>query len=131
MISDEQFVERVRRWQPWRRPVGAFMLLIGIGVAGLSLYRVYGLRAESMAIFSEIKRIQNPSTQSANEATTAAEFTTAMALGFVLGTGLAAGMTFIFASFGMLRQSRKDRLLLQAWEGSSTGPQTGHAHGRA
>src|SRR5687767_1513389 len=105
MVSDEQFVQHVRRWQPWRRPVGAFMLLIGIAVAGLSLYRVYGLRAESMAIFSEIKRGQNPSTQGANEAMTAAEFTTGMALGFVLGGGLAAGMTFLFAGFGMLRQS--------------------------
>jgi hypothetical protein len=129
MVSDEQFVQHVRRWQPWRRPVGAVMLLFGIAVVGMSLYRVSDLRAESMAIFSEMKVGQNPSTRKGEEAMTAAEFTTVMALGFVLGTALAAGMSFILAGCGMLRHSRKDRLLLQAWKGGSTGPQAGHARG--
>ena len=121
MISDEQFVQRVRRWQPWHRSVGVAMLLIGIAVVGLGLYRVFHLRAEALVMLDQFRDGRQPTTRDTKEVMATLEFSSGMLLGLVLGGALAGGGVLIGSGLSTFMGSRRDRLLLQLWEGRAHG----------
>lgn len=124
MSSDEQFIQHIRRWQAWRRPVGAATL-------GLALYRVFYLHAEALAVFGRDSDARKPTTREVEETWQALKFATGMSLGFALGITVSLGLWLIVSGLATLMGSRKDRLLLQAWKGRDTGPRAGQDHGRA
>jgi len=117
VLSDDQFIERVRRWQRYRRPVGALCALLGVAGVALILYWVNDLRTRSLALLDEMRDVQNPTTQQVAQSLDHARFNIGLGLGFSLATGLAAAASLATSGVVcLLAQSRKDKLLLRCWD---------------
>jgi hypothetical protein len=116
--TDEQVVERIRRWQRYRRPVGAICFLLGVAAVALILYWVHDLRAQSLALLSQLDPSRTPTTQQMQRSFDHAQYNMGFGLGFGLAAGLSAGVWLATSGLlWLLTQNRKDRLLLRCWDG--------------
>ncbi len=117
VLSDDQFIERVRRWQRYRRPVGALYALLGVAGVVLILYWVNDLRTKSLSVLNEMRDMQNPTTQQVAQSLDHVRFNIGFSLGFSLATGLTAAAGLATSGVVcLLAQSRKDKLLLRCWD---------------
>ena len=118
--TDEQVIERIRRWQRYRRPVGALCFLLGVAAVAIVLFWVHDLRAQSLALLSQLDPSKTPSTQEMQDSFEHAQYNWGFGLGFMLASGLAAGASLATSGLvWLLAQSRKDRLLLRCWDGQA------------
>lgn len=118
--TDEQVIERIRRWQRYRRPVGALCFVLGVAAVALVLYWVHDLRSQALAFFSQLDPTKTPTTQEMQLSFEHAQYNMGFGLGFILATGLSVGTSLAASGLvWLLVQSRKDRLLLQCWDGQA------------
>lgn len=116
--SDEQIIERVRKAERYRRPLGALCLVFGLIGIALVVYWVHDLHVQSAAIFDELAKSPQPSTQRVAQSFDAARFNTGFSLGFMAAAGLAgAAECAVFGLIWVFIRNRKDRLLLKVWDG--------------
>jgi len=134
-LTDEQYIARVRRFQRWRRVLGVFLLLFGVGFAALFNWLFWSTWENvSEPLFS---RDEEKSVESANHDDNESDhripvddaFEMAdssrrmgMVLGLVLGSGRgAAALCFLELAgqgLGMLLfRDRKTELLLRCLDG--------------
>ena len=115
--NDDEFVEGVRNWQRWRRPVGFTLSLLGAALLVAALYFGYEMQARSRAVFAGLSGSRSPSTQQWEQATKAATFNMGMGLGFVLAGALSGSIPMLINGLHMVFfKTRKDRLLLALWD---------------
>lgn len=119
--SDEQIIERVRRAQRYRRPLGAACTVLGLAGVALVLFLVHGLRAQSLALLEQLGRVPEPTAQRVAQVLDHARFNSGFGIGLILAGGL-SGASGLAASglVWLLVSSRKDRLLLKCWDERST-----------
>lgn len=115
--TDERVIESARKAQRYRRAWGALCVVIGLIGIALVAYWVHDLQAQSLAVFNELAKATQPTTQQAAQAIDQARFSSGFSLGFIAAAGftgavecLALGLVWI------LVRNRKDRLLLQCWD---------------
>jgi len=115
--TDEQVIERIRSWQRYRRPVGAICFLVGLAIVAFILYWVHDLRAQTLALLSQLDPSLTPA-QEMQRSFDHAQYNMGFGLGFILAAGLSAGTSLVTSGLiCLLAQSRKDRLLLRCWDG--------------
>ena len=118
LLTDEQVIERIRRWQHYRRPVGATCFVLGLSIVAIILYWVHDLREQSLALLSQLDPSRAPTTQEMQRSFDHAQYNMGFGLGFGLAAALATGASLAASGLvWLLSQSRKDRLLLRCWDG--------------
>jgi len=118
--SDELVIDRVRKEQRYRRPLGTVCVVIGLMGIGLVVYWVHDLDTQSVALFDELAKSPQPSTQHVAQSFDAVRFNTGFSLGFMAAAGLAgATECAVFGLVWITVPSSKDRLLLRVWDRQS------------
>src|SRR4051812_43480237 len=98
-LSDEQFVERVRRGQCARRPLGLIGLVIGIAGFLVFAWHAASLYQQSKVAFDDMVRGEP---REVREATDAARDLNMFVLGFASAVGLAATAVLTATGFVLL-----------------------------
>ena len=114
-LTDEQIIDRLRRAQRYRRPLGIAFLCVGVVCAVLLFYFVNNMRTRSLAIFAELQPGSTPTTQQIKQTFDAAQFNIGFGLGSAFITGLTSCCSLAASGFVFLFPNRKDRLLLECW----------------
>lgn len=115
--SDEQVIARVRWAQRYRRPLGVLCVVVGLTGIALVAYWVHDLQAQSTALFNELARAPQPTTQQVAQSIDQARFSSGFSLGFIAAAGFAGAVECaVFGLVWILVRNRKDRLLLQCWD---------------
>ncbi|MEZ0265872.1 MAG: hypothetical protein ACAI43_14170, partial [Phycisphaerae bacterium] len=93
---------------------------LGVAAVALVLYLVHDLRAQSLALLSQLDPSKTPTTQEVQRSFEHAQYNMGFGLGFSLATGLSAGAWLATSGLvWLLARSRKDRLLLRCWDGQA------------
>jgi hypothetical protein len=115
--TDAKVIERTRRWQRRRRPVGAIFLVLGLAAVALVLYWVHDLRAQSLALLAQFNPARSPTTQQMQRTFDHAQYDMGLGVGFVLAAALSVGASLATSGLVWLfTPNRKDRLLLRCWD---------------
>jgi hypothetical protein len=124
--TDQQRIERIRRWQKYRRPMGIAAALVSFAGCILIFYYLVQFRSEITMGFSpeEIQAIESrdsKAAQAANNMDGKLNFDMGFALGlsFAIGIWSTAGLG-IMGIMMILLKNRKDQLLLKCWDRHAT-----------
>ena len=116
-ITDEEFVERVRRWHRLRRLWGALLLLVGVAFTVVMVIWGQRLSDRSLDLINTLAELDNPSAEQREQRTETSCFYIGLGLGSMIMGGILAGGMGAGAGLALLVGSdRKDRLLLDCWD---------------
>ncbi|GEM_PF-2927059 len=116
-LTDGQVIERVRKAQRIRRPLGAFFLCAGLIGAALLGYWMHYLYAQLHTMLNELVATPHPTTQQMDKAMHETQFAVGFNFGFLAAIVWISIVQFLGLGVGwLLFRNRKDRLLLQCWD---------------
>jgi CheY-like chemotaxis protein len=116
-LTDEQLIQRIRKMQRYRRPLGLLLLFLGLVCAAIAIYYAYTLSAQSLAITQELSQSPHPTTRQVTNAFNNFDFLMSFSLGFGIASLWFYAVVCIAVGFIWLTiNNRKDRLLLQHWD---------------
>ncbi len=116
-LTDDQFIERVRKAQRYRRMAGAFCVFLGIVFGALFLYYLDNTQRQGLATLDEMQAIEQPTTQQQAQFTEHTQFYMGFGLGSLMAAGMmAAGWLVILGVVYLFTKDRKNEMLLRCWD---------------
>jgi hypothetical protein len=122
-ISDEEFIDRIRKQDRRRRWFGVVGVVLGVAVCAMCFYWLVRLDRQHRELVDLLDPQSPATTQQLDERSDQLQYRMGMALGFALATGMAGAASlavngFIYAFI----KDRRTRLLLQLWDDRHTHP---------
>ncbi|MEX2672454.1 MAG: hypothetical protein WD294_10125 [Phycisphaeraceae bacterium] len=110
--SDEQLIERARRWLWWRRPLGIGFMLFGV-VAMVASYDLYEQVNELAKVMAESEAVAEREGAEVVPLTPVLNFQA----GFIAGNAAWIGLCMLFGGFlSAFTRDRKTEILLRLWD---------------
>jgi len=113
-LTDEEIIERIRREQRYRWPIGITCAIVGI--AGLVVTFSYIQLIVSLSHDMTSPMEPPPTTQQIARQLDQSRFYVGIALGFILAEGLTSFIGLAGVGLWMFRNNRKDKMLLKYWD---------------
>ena len=116
-LSDEQLVERIRKSQRYRRPMGSIFACLGIAWMLFAAFAVHKFHVESDAILQCLAHAPDPTQQQSLRFAGYMGVWLGFGLGFAFAFGLSIGLFLtVIGCECLLGTDRRNALLLKCWD---------------